>query len=78
VVVVAAAAYPHDADIHIEPVEIEVHGDWAFARSAVTGTVTLQDSREVVAVDVKQIVIYRKGDDGRWKIARLIGNSNTE
>jgi uncharacterized protein (TIGR02246 family) len=75
---VAEAGFRHDADIHIEPVEIEVHGDWAFARSAVTGTVTLQDSREVVAVDVKQIVIYRKGDDGRWKVARLIGNSNTE
>lgn len=75
---VAEAGFRHDAAIDIEPLEIEVHGDWAFARNAVTGTVTLQDSRDVVTVDVKQIVIYRKGDDGRWRIARLIGNSNTE
>lgn len=74
----AQAGFRHDAAIDIEPVEIEVHGDWAFARTAVTGTVTLQESRDVVPIDVKQIVIYRKGDDGRWKIARLIGNSNTE
>ena len=62
----------------MEPLEIEVCGDWAFARNRVTGTVTLQRSREVVPVDVKQIVIYTRGADGAWRIARMISNSNTE
>lgn len=72
---VARAGFVHEADIRITPDEIEVMGDWAFARSHVTGTVVVHGSGEVVDVDVKQIAIYRKGEDG-WKIARLITNSN--
>ncbi|HVS02481.1 MAG TPA: nuclear transport factor 2 family protein [Thermoanaerobaculia bacterium] len=75
---VARAGFRHRAAIHIEPLEIEVAGDWAFARSAVTGTVQLHGSGEVVEVDVKQIVIYRRSAGGEWKIARLITNSNRE
>lgn len=73
---VARAGFSNRASIDIEPAEIEVCGDWAFARSTVTGTVTLRDSGEVIPIDLKQIAIYRRmGEDG-WKIARMIGNSN--
>ena len=75
---VARAGFQHNAAVDIRPLEIEVHGDWAFARTEVTGTVTLQGSGRVVQVNSKQLVIYRKVDDGTWRIARLISNSNTQ
>ncbi|MCH8285082.1 SgcJ/EcaC family oxidoreductase [candidate division KSB1 bacterium] len=63
-------------DIVISPDGIEVFGDWAFARSQVTGTFTPINDETPFPVDMKQIVIYRRQSDGNWKIARLIGNSN--
>lgn len=74
---VAEAGFRHDAAVHIEPVEIHVAGDWAFARTKVTGTVTLEKSRDVVPVDVKQLVVYQRDGKGVWRIARMISNSNT-
>lgn len=50
-------------------------GDWAFARTEVAGTVTLDGSGDVVPIDVKQIVLYRR-EKGAWRIARMITNSN--
>jgi uncharacterized protein (TIGR02246 family) len=75
---VARAGFRHQASIDIEPLEIQILGDWAFARTRVSGSVRLQGTGEVVSVDVKEIVIYRRGEDGDWKIARLISNSNRE
>lgn len=75
---VAKAGFKHDASIDIEPLEIKIFENWAFARTRVTGTVTLHNSREVVQVDVKQIVIYSLTGDGSWRIARMISNSNIE
>jgi uncharacterized protein (TIGR02246 family) len=74
---VAEAGFRHQADIHIIPLEIAVTGSWAYARSRVGGTVVVQPSGEVVNVDVKQIVIYRRDAAGAWRIARLISNSNS-
>lgn len=73
---VARTGFRNKAAVDIAPIEIQVHGDWAFARNAVTGSVTLADTQRVVHVDVKQLVIYRKGADGRWRIARFSSNSN--
>jgi uncharacterized protein (TIGR02246 family) len=75
---VAEAGFRHDASIELEPLEIEVCEDWAFARSTVTGTVTLHQSGDVVPVDIKQIVIYVRESDGQWRVARMISNSNRE
>lgn len=75
---VARAGFRHHPAIHIEPLEIQVFGDWAFARTRVSGNVTLQRTGEVVPVDVKQIVIYRREADAAWRIARFISNSNVE
>lgn len=72
---VARAGFVHDAAIEIRPEEIRVEGDWGFARNHVGGQLTLDGSREVITIDVKQIVIYSR-EDGEWRIARMIGNSN--
>lgn len=73
---VAKAGFRHQASVRIEPLEIRVFSGWAFARNRVAGDVTLHGSGEVVPVDVKQIVVYSKNDQGVWRIARLISNSN--
>lgn len=75
---VAKTGFRNRAAVVIKPIEIQAIGDWAFARNAVTGSVTLQESGRVVAIDVKQLVIYRKNEQGTWRIARLISNSNTQ
>jgi uncharacterized protein (TIGR02246 family) len=73
---VAEAGFRHQADIDIRPLEVVLAGDWAFARTAVSGTVTVNPTGEVVQVDSKQLVVYRRDEDGRWRIARLITNRN--
>ncbi|MDX1547243.1 MAG: SgcJ/EcaC family oxidoreductase [Rhodothermales bacterium] len=73
----AAAGFgSYATDIRIVPDEVVVAGDWAFARSHVTGTATPRAGGDAVPVDVKQLVIYHRQADGAWKIARLITNSN--
>ncbi len=66
------------ADITITPDEIVFMGEWAFARSTVTGTVVSRESGASYPVDVKQLVLYHRQTDGGWKIARLINNNNNE
>lgn len=73
---VAKTGFRHQAAIQIEPLEIRVFGDWAFARNAVSGTVKLFGTGEVVSIDVKQLVVYARGKDGQWRIARLMSNAN--
>lgn len=74
---VAEAGFRHAAAIEIEPVEIVVSGRWAFARNRVRGTVEVDPSGEVVEVDVKQLVIYRRTASGAWRIARMMSNSDS-
>ncbi len=75
---IAAAGFgPYAAAVEITPVEIEILGDWAFARSHVSGSVTPRAGGDPIGVDVKQLVLYHRQPDGTWKIARLIMNSNS-
>lgn len=74
----AAAGFgSYAADVQITPAEIVISGDWAFARSHVTGSVTPRAGGEAVPVDMKQLVIYHRQPEGGWKIARLINNRNS-
>ena len=73
---VARAGFRNEADIRIEPDEISVCGDWAYARSHVSGRVKLVDSGRELPIDIKQLIIYRRDAGGAWRISRLIGNSN--
>ncbi|MDH3570094.1 MAG: nuclear transport factor 2 family protein [Gemmatimonadota bacterium] len=63
-------------NITIAPVEIVVMDGWAFARTAVTGSVVPIGDRDPIRVDAKELLILRQQPDGGWKLARLIGNSN--
>lgn len=63
-------------NITIVPVEIVVLDGWAFARTAVTGSVVPIGDRNPIRVDAKELLILRQQPNGGWKLARLIGNSN--
>lgn len=63
-------------NIEITADEIQILGEWAFARTAVTGTLTPHYNRNPVPVDRKELAIFRRQPDGQWKLARLIGNSS--
>ncbi len=49
--------------------EIQVLGDWAFARSYLTMTMTPPSGSPVLRAGYT-LTILRKGPDGRWKLAR--------
>lgn len=73
----AAAGFGgYAAAVTITPSEIVISGDWAFARSQVTGTVTPRTGGEPIPVNVKQLAIYHRQPNGAWRIARLMNNSN--
>lgn len=75
---VAEAGFANQASIEIEPVEIHVSSDRAFARTEVSGSVKVAGTGEVVPVDVKQLIIYRRNPaTGEWRISRMMSNSNT-
>ena len=57
------------------PTEVEVAGDWAFARGDFSGTVADADG-EQAQVSSKAIFIAQRQDSGYWKIARYIYNSD--
>jgi uncharacterized protein (TIGR02246 family) len=66
------------ANVTLTPVEITVSGDWAFARIAVGGDVTLVADGRNLRIDMKEIAIFHRRADGGWRVARLINNRNTE
>lgn len=70
----AFAAMPASA-MEISPVETVVMGDWAFSRG--TYTADLTSGGNAVHVDGKFMTIFRRQDDGSWKIYRDIFNSNS-
>ena len=72
---VARTGFRNKASIEIRPLEIRVAGAWAYARNAVTGSVTIAGSGRQVAVNVKQLAIYVRTPNG-WRISRLMMNSD--
>jgi uncharacterized protein (TIGR02246 family) len=52
--------------------EIQVFGEWGFARGTFSGTVTLRAGEPPNRVSEKWLVIVRRQGDGSWKIARDI------
>jgi ketosteroid isomerase-like protein len=63
-----------ESNIMIDPLEIEVIGDWAFVRTAVTGTLRARAGGEEIAVDGRELAIFRRQEDGEWKLWRLVQN----
>ncbi|MDU8912943.1 nuclear transport factor 2 family protein [Aestuariicoccus sp. MJ-SS9] len=69
----AFAARPATA-MEISPEEIVIMGDWAFSRGNYTATVM---AGEIASeTDGKFMTIFRRQDDGSWRIYRDIFNSN--
>jgi uncharacterized protein (TIGR02246 family) len=62
--------------MQIDPQEIQILGDWAYARGVYTSGRTVDG--EEVEIDGKFMTILRRQDDGSWKIYRDIFNSNTQ
>jgi uncharacterized protein (TIGR02246 family) len=53
------------AEVH----EVIVEGDWALSRTYVTLTVTPKGA-EAARLKGWTLTAYRRGDDGKWRIAR--------
>lgn len=60
--------------MRIDPQEIEISGDWAYARG-VYDSDRLMDGAEVT-ISGKFLTILRRQDDGSWRIYRDIFNGN--
>lgn len=56
--------------------EIEVHGDWAFARWNYVGNYTPKAGGEPILDKAKEIWILRRQADGSWKCSHIIYNSS--
>jgi uncharacterized protein (TIGR02246 family) len=57
--------------------EIVVAGDWAFRRATADWTLTPTAGGPPIRDVVKFMIIYRRQQDGSWKVARDIWSSNT-
>ncbi len=60
----------------IDNKEVEVAGDWAFVRGFYTETKTSKKTGEQFFVDGKYLTIFRRQEDGSWKIYRECSNTN--
>src|SRR5882757_4170026 len=56
-------------------IEIEVSGNYAFARSTSKGSVAIKASGETVPDENKELFVLEK-EDGKWKIARYMYNKS--
>ena len=56
--------------------EIVVAGEWAFDRGEYSHVLTPKQGGDPLKELGKYVWIYRQTSDGRWKVARVIWNSN--
>ena len=59
-------------------VEVEASGDWGYFWSNYTLKATRKAGGEPVEVAGKTVFIVKRQNDGAWKIARLMDNSDRE
>ena len=48
--------------------KVEVHGDWAFARSSFSYSMTLKEGGETTTRAGKELDVFKRQADGSWKI----------
>ncbi len=58
--------------------EVEVAGDWAWARIDENVLITPKDDRRAVRVTGMHLAVLRRGDDGRWRVARDVAAAAPE
>jgi len=66
----------YDWDISISPEETRVAGDWAFSSANYTWAWTPRVEGEKMAGTGKFLTVFRRQEDGSWKIARDCFNGN--
>jgi ketosteroid isomerase-like protein len=57
-------------DLNFKPDEIVTHSDWGFARGSSSGSIRMKTGDQVIQLKGKFLWILRKGEDGRWRVAR--------
>jgi uncharacterized protein (TIGR02246 family) len=65
-----------DTKMSITPLEISVVGDWAYSRGVFTQDMTAKETKKVARFEGKFLTIFKRQDDGGWKIYRDCFNSN--
>jgi ketosteroid isomerase-like protein len=65
-----------DTNMSIAPLEISVVGDWAYSRGVFTQDMTAKETKKIAHFEGKFLTIFKKQDDGGWKIYRDCFNSN--
>ena len=63
-------------ELTLSPEEVEVAGDWAFARGTAAVTYTPKAGGQPTEDTGKWLQIWRRGADGSWKLAHDIWNSD--
>jgi ketosteroid isomerase-like protein len=58
-----------DITFHVAEV-VELTGEWAFARTTSTGTITILATGARVPEANQELFLFKKAADGMWKIAR--------
>jgi uncharacterized protein (TIGR02246 family) len=66
-----------DFDVTITTEEIHVSGDLAFSLDIWKGSMIPKDGSEPIPFENKNLVIYKKQNDGSWKTLRAMFSSNT-
>jgi uncharacterized protein (TIGR02246 family) len=61
-------------EINVE--EVQVAGEWAYARGHYTVTIEMIDGGDIIPIDGKFLTIFQQQSDGSWKIHRDAFNSN--
>jgi uncharacterized protein (TIGR02246 family) len=64
------------SDMQINTEEVQVAGDWAYARGTYTVTYLPKDGSDPIFIDGKYMSIFQKQSGGSWKLHRDIFNSN--
>lgn len=65
-----------DTKMSITPMEINVAGAWAYSRGIYTQDMTAKATKKTSHFEGKFLTIFKKQDDGSWKIYRDCFNSN--
>ena len=63
-------------EFEISTEEVEVAGDWAYARGTFVATFEMKEGGEPIPYDGKFLTIFKRQSDGSWKIHRDVYNSN--
>jgi len=64
-----------DVDVTIEPQDITIEGNWAHVYSEVRARAEAKDGSDSADVNVKQLVVYHRTENG-WKISKLMISPN--